>query len=256
MEIKEVENLLSVSRSNIRFYEKEGLIDPKRGKNNYRKYSEADVAMLKKIIICRKLNFSVEEISAMQKGELPLSDAIGENIARLEAEIEKLQGALETAKMLSSEQVSFAELDEERYWDLIQRSEADGKAFVDICKDYLTFELQVFDTMWKYVFFHNFEKSRKKHGTLVACGILLLICTARGIGKVVFWHEDFWSGFFYPIFLFLIATVIFLPIYLLNKKVPKVARVVNTIIFILAVGFLALCILLLVVGLTLAVFQK
>ena len=31
VEIKEVENLLSVSRSNIRFYEKEGLITPERG---------------------------------------------------------------------------------------------------------------------------------------------------------------------------------------------------------------------------------
>ena len=32
MEIKEVEKLLSVSRSNIRYYEKEGLINPERKK--------------------------------------------------------------------------------------------------------------------------------------------------------------------------------------------------------------------------------
>lgn len=256
MEIKEVENLLSVSRSNIRFYEKEGLLDPKRGKNNYREYSEADVAMLKKIIICRKLNFSVEEISAMQKGELPLSDAAKENITRLEAEIEKLQGALETAKTLSAEQVTFEDMDEDRYWEMIQRSEADGKAFADICKDYLTFELLVLDNMWKYVFFHDFKKSRNKYGTLAACGILLLICTLRGIGKVVIWHEDFWSGFFYPILLFLLASVVFLPLYLLNKKAPKVARVVNTILLVLAIGILTICILTLVVGLILAVFQK
>lgn len=161
MEIKELENMLSVSRSNIRFYEKEGLIDPEREKNNYRNYSETDIAMLKKIIILRKLGFSVEEISDMQKGELLLPDAIKENIDRLEAEIEKLNGALETAKILSSEQTTFENLDEERYWDIITKSENDGKEYIDICKDYLLFELDSFDRMWKYIFFYDFKKDRQ-----------------------------------------------------------------------------------------------
>ena len=50
MDIKEVEKRLSVSRANIRFYEKEGLISPQRKENNYRNYSEEDIAKLKKNI--------------------------------------------------------------------------------------------------------------------------------------------------------------------------------------------------------------
>jgi len=87
MKIKELEEMLSVSRSNIRFYEKEGLLNPIRKENNYRNYSEQDITELKKILILRKLGFSVEEISAMQKGELSLPDAASQNIDRLEMEI-------------------------------------------------------------------------------------------------------------------------------------------------------------------------
>ena len=256
MEIKEVEKLLSVSRSNIRFYEKEGLIAPERGNNNYRKYSEADVAMLKKIIILRKLGFSVEEISAMQKGDLQLPDAVKENIKRLECEIEKLKGALETAKVLSSEQVTFEDMDEEYYWDMTIQAENNGKEFTDICKDCLMFNLYLFDNMWKYVFFHDFKKSRKKYGTAIACCILLLICIIRGISRAVIWHESFWDGFLYPITVFLIAAAILLPIYLLSKKLPKAAKVIYTIIAILGSGFILFCICLLLYALIMSIINR
>lgn len=248
MEIKEVENLLSVSRSNIRYYEKEGLIEPERGENNYRRYSESDVAMLKKIIILRKLGFSVEEISAMQKGVLLFSDAISEDITRLETEIEKLRGALETAKMLSSEHTTFESMDTDRYWDMVRQTEDSGKGFVDICKDYLSFELYLFDSMWKIVFFHNFRSSRKKYGVAIACGILLLICIIRGVSKVVLWHESFWSGFLYPAIIFLVSSVLVLPIYILSKRSPKAASIISTILLILGIGFITFCVLVILYG--------
>ncbi|MFA6783241.1 MAG: MerR family DNA-binding transcriptional regulator, partial [Sedimentibacter sp.] len=40
MLIKEIENLSGMERANIRFYEREGLITPKRLDNGYRDYSE------------------------------------------------------------------------------------------------------------------------------------------------------------------------------------------------------------------------
>lgn len=49
MTIKETEELTGLSRSNIRFYEKEKLIVPSRNENNgYRDYSEQDVENIKK----------------------------------------------------------------------------------------------------------------------------------------------------------------------------------------------------------------
>ena len=50
MTIQEVEKLAGMTRANIRFYEKEGLITPERNEaNNYRAYSDRDVEALSKI---------------------------------------------------------------------------------------------------------------------------------------------------------------------------------------------------------------
>ncbi len=238
MEIKELENLLSISRSNIRFYEKQGLITPKRSENNYRSYSEQDVAMLKKIIVLRKMGFTVDEISAMQKGDLLLADVIDENIARLESEIKKLKGSLETAKELSRENTTFEDLDQERYWNTIKESEKSGKEFIDICKDYLAFELDSFDRMWKYAFFFDFKKARRRHGALIACGIMLFICVLRGVGSVIR-GDSFWLGFLYPFIVSAIGSLMVLPLYILGKKAPKVAANIATVLAVLGVLFFA-----------------
>ena len=60
--IKEVEKKLNITRANIRFYEKEGLLQPKRCDNEYRDYSEDDLKRLEKILIFRKCNISIENI--------------------------------------------------------------------------------------------------------------------------------------------------------------------------------------------------
>ena len=56
MTIKDVEERTGLSRSNIRFYEKEKLIEPSRNESNgYRDYSENDVENIKKIAYLRTL---------------------------------------------------------------------------------------------------------------------------------------------------------------------------------------------------------
>lgn len=256
MEIKEVEKMLSVSRSNIRFYEKEGLLSPERKENNYRDYSEKDIAVLKKILVLRKLGFTVEEISSMQKGELSLADAANDNISRLEEEIKTLKGALEMTKTISAEKIAFETMDQEQLWNDIVQSEHNGQGFVDICKDYLMFELSSFDAMWKFVFFHDFKKSRKRYGVPIACGILLLICIIRGISKVVIWQESFWEGFLYPIILFACGSIILLPIYILSKKVPKIASIIGTVFMVAGSAFLVLCVLVILVGLIIGIINS
>ena len=56
MTIKEVEQITGLTRSNIRFYEKEKLITPDRNENNgYREYSEEDIKTIKKVAYLRTL---------------------------------------------------------------------------------------------------------------------------------------------------------------------------------------------------------
>lgn len=239
MKIKELENILSISRSNIRFYEKQGLFSPERKDNNYREYTNQDIEVLKKIIIFRKMGFTVEEIKLIQNNDLPFAEAIDNAQRRIEDEIEQLNGSLKLIKQVAQENLSFDEIDIDEHWNTISESEKSGEKFVDICKDFLELELNSFDAMWKYVFFHDFKKSRAKHGTVIACGILLLLCVLRGIGKVLIWKESFWSGFLYPFVIALAASIIILPLFLLSKKFPKVASVIATILLGLIVLFFA-----------------
>lgn len=73
MTIKEVEERTSLSRSNVRFYEKEKLIEPSRNeKNGYRDYSENDVENIKKIAYLRTLGISIEDIRRIMSEKVTL----------------------------------------------------------------------------------------------------------------------------------------------------------------------------------------
>ena len=56
MTIREAEQRTGLDRATIRFYEKEGLISPKRQENGYRDYGEADITALLRIKLLRDAN--------------------------------------------------------------------------------------------------------------------------------------------------------------------------------------------------------
>ncbi len=71
MKIGEVSETLGISVSNIRFYEKKGLIGPDRDKESkYRNYSEEDISELKQIIVLRKMGVTIEAITEVLKAML------------------------------------------------------------------------------------------------------------------------------------------------------------------------------------------
>lgn len=238
MEVKEVEKLLGISRSNIRYYEKAGLLHPKRQSNKYRDYSEEDLENLKKILILRKLGCSVEEISAMQNHELPLNSALDASITRMEGELEQLQSALLLAKKLSKENTSCHSMEQDRLWEEITAEERRGQKFVEICLDYLEFELELLDV------FPSFRFLREKFCFPIALGIGLLLCAIRGISGMLIWKENFWSSFFYPIEIFLIVSAILLPVYFFLKRPPKTVYVRSLLLSILSIAIFVASVLL------------
>ena len=120
-------------------------------------------------------------------------------------------------------------------------------------KDYLSFESEQFENMWKRVFFYNFKKSKEKHGLIIAVGIIFLLCILRGIGQKFIWQGSFWQGFLYPFVLFSIIFIISTVLYVLMKKAPKAGALVSSILLILSIVFL-LGIALLIVALLLNSF--
>ena len=75
MTIKEVEKPTGLSRSNVRFYEKEKLIVPVGNeRNGYRDYSNSDIENLKKIAYLRTLGISIEDIRSIISENVSLRD--------------------------------------------------------------------------------------------------------------------------------------------------------------------------------------
>ncbi|MCM1363986.1 MAG: MerR family transcriptional regulator [Faecalibacterium sp.] len=251
MKINEVEALLDLSRANVRFYEKEGLISPERKSNGYRDYSEEDIARLKRIIVFRKLGISVRDIKEIFDGTLTLQEAADNSVESIKEQIEELNGALKVCQMISQNDERIETFNEDHYLEVIENREHDGEKFIDFCKDYAQFELEVLGNMWKWVFFHNFDKDAKKHGVVYAVVIVLLICTVRGLMAQFVWKkESFIEAFMYPFIIFVMVSLILLPIFLLIKfKKEKAASVLYTIIFVIACIILALIAGLLVFGL-------
>lgn len=70
MKIKQVEELVGITRKNIRFYEEQGLLQVARADNGYREYHMQDVRRLQQIRLLRKLSVPLEDIRALFAGTL------------------------------------------------------------------------------------------------------------------------------------------------------------------------------------------
>ena len=68
MNTKQAEELTGISRQNIRYYERQGLLEPARETGNaYRDYSEEDIRRLKLIKMLRMLDMPLKEIENILK---------------------------------------------------------------------------------------------------------------------------------------------------------------------------------------------
>lgn len=124
MTIKEVEEELNVSRANVRFYEKEGLLTARRNPiNGYRDYSRENIETLKKIIFLRKLNVPIEEIKLVQLEKLSMEEMLHKQADSLEAEIKQLeQSRWICLELVKNQDFDYANLTVERYEDAVDKS--------------------------------------------------------------------------------------------------------------------------------------
>ena len=93
MKINEVEAQVGITKKNIRFYEEQGLLSPRRNsENGYREYGPGEVAALRQIKLLRKLGVPLEEIRQMQTGSRTLGDGMRRHLVTLERERKKGNG--------------------------------------------------------------------------------------------------------------------------------------------------------------------
>ena len=115
MNIAEVERRTGLTRANIRFYEKEGLLSPARGANGYRDYTEKDVETLRKIRLLRQLRVPVPEIRAVQAGEHALPETAARQLGVLEQDIREGQQAYAACRAICDDRAEWDGLDVDKY---------------------------------------------------------------------------------------------------------------------------------------------
>lgn len=135
MKINEVERLVGITKGNIRFYEKEGLLAPGRNsENGYREYSEADVAWLKKIKLLRMLDVPIEEILRLKAGSLTLADAMARHTIQLKRRQENLTAMERICAQLEERRCRLDTLDADEVLRQMKEWEEEGTRFMDVKK--------------------------------------------------------------------------------------------------------------------------
>lgn len=247
MTIKEVEALLEIPRASVRFYEKEGLVSPARGSNSYREYSEEDVAVLKKIIIFRKLGISVEDIKCLLKGEVSLEEQVSKNIVDLKNKISELEGAINVCELMQTQNVTMDNFDENYYWDKIHTEEMAGNKFLEIINDVITFEK---NTILKEFQLIN-DKGEMIYGWKEAICRAVFYCVLAGCVWCCFdgWNlKAFLEGFTWPFICILISSILGMPVYFIGKKYPKIANTIKKVGIFLAIALFVFLIILCIFG--------
>ena len=245
MKINEAEQILGITKANIRFYEREGLLSPSRTEAGYRDYTDADITRLKQIVILRKLGLPVQQILEVLDGAVPLQEALVENIHSLNAQIEALNGSLALTRQLRQENTET--LDTDRYWELIRSGEAQGLRFQTLLNDYLDFT----ELNYKWLFWSlpidNLRKPRNV--ALWILGISALHSLLKLPLGVPFFR-NFFISVMQMITSITIWTAVFIPIYLLRRKHPKLAEGILTFLLVAVpiTAVLVLCIGIYIIG--------
>jgi len=136
VKINEVEQVVGISKRNIRFYEKEGLLAPSRNNTNgYRDYEQDDVVLLKKIKLMRKLAIPIEEILKIQNGILTMEDALLRHLIKLERDSKNLEQIKLLCAQMSNSDEQLKTMDPDKYLEQIDKMEKEGTRFMNINKD-------------------------------------------------------------------------------------------------------------------------
>ena len=113
MNINELEHLTGITKQNIRFYEKKGLIRPMRNSvNNYREYSDQDLKTLKTIKLLRKLDLPLEEIGKILSEEIPFNTALAKHLQVLENKQKELAACVDICQSLIHAELESLNVDE------------------------------------------------------------------------------------------------------------------------------------------------
>ncbi len=139
MKIKDVENRVGISAANIRYYEKEGLINPARDEtNNYRDYSQRDVEQLERIKVLRVLGVPISDIRQLKDGAVSLGNVMEHRLELLKEEEKNLDAVRRVCESLRQCNLSYDAISESI---LAEDEECFSRQLARILKEDITKEI-------------------------------------------------------------------------------------------------------------------
>lgn len=195
MKINEVETKAGITKKNIRFYEEQGLLSPRRNaENGYREYGEEEVAILRQIKLLRKLGLPIEEIRQMQQGIHTVGDGMRRQLISLEREQRNLEQSMALCRELQNIESPLSALDTDGLLNRMEEMERGGTSFQnrqeqDIHRQYImpvvvTIIMVVLMAALCGVLFWAYHTSPEDAPPLGLLLIIMGIFAAIGIGSV------------------------------------------------------------------------
>ena len=134
MKIKQVEELVGITRKNIRFYEEQGLLNVERAENGYREYHQEDVIRLQEIKLFRKMDISIEEMKSLFEKKKSLQICLEQHLKELEHRKDGLSKMQDICERLILEHRSLESLNAEDCLEEIEQMEKEGAKFMNVNK--------------------------------------------------------------------------------------------------------------------------
>ena len=148
MKIGEVASETGLSISNIRFYEKKGLLAPSRKEESgYRDYTAEDVNRLKTILLYRKMGLPIETIYLVFQGSVSLKVALERQTQELVKQKDEITASLELCQKALKD-TDLEKINVDTYLDFVASEEEKGNHFVEI--------QEIIDDFTEYTGLRNF----------------------------------------------------------------------------------------------------
>lgn len=158
MKIKQVEELVDITRKNIRFYEEQELLSVGRSENGYREYSMEDVKRLKQIRLLRRLSVPLDDIRQLFSGKFTLEDILERQLTQLERQRESLDKTQLYCRQLLEGRPRLETLDVDGCLEQMDKLEQEGVKFMEES--------------------HRDTRKKKQKGALLGAGIMLFLTLA------------------------------------------------------------------------------
>ena len=130
VKINEVEALVGITKKNIRFYEEQGLLTPRRNsENGYRDYGENEIDVLRRIKLLRKLGVPIVEIRQLQQGTQTVGDCMRRHLISLEREQQNLEQSIRLCTLLREQEEPLSALDADTILAEMETLEQGGAMF-------------------------------------------------------------------------------------------------------------------------------